>query len=175
VSRGLRSLAARRPKGRDRFAQGRALTPLSLSLAGACVPSSLPPPPHPQPHRTGGGGAADPLLGGASSSDDPKQQQQQQQQQPRQGAFTTAVFGVLYTLAKEKIADSKAVALLSVLVDFFLIGGILLLPEYPWALPPGHGLQRLVYYVEFHLPIARTVASCLPCCCCCCCFLGGRG
>jgi len=98
----------------------------------------------------GGGGAGDPLAPG-------QQQQHDQQQQQRQGPLTTAVFGVLYTLAKEKISDSKAVALASVVVDFLLIGGILLLPEYPWALPAGHGLQRLVFYIEFHLPIARTV------------------
>jgi hypothetical protein len=112
----------------------------------------------------GGGGGGGLVAGGGASSSDPSSNPQHADPQARQpgsnangGPLTTAVFGVLYTLAKEKISESRAVALLSLLVDFLLIGGILLLPEYPWALPAGHGLQKLVYYIEFHLPIARTV------------------
>jgi hypothetical protein len=126
-----------------------------------------PPPLHlflPPPTNRGGGGGN---CAGASSdpsnnnNDQPSAESSSSSSNTARpgGALTTAVFGVLYTLAKEKISESRAVALLSVVVDFLLIGGILLLPEYPWALPAGHGLQKLVYYIEFHLPIARTVSS----------------
>lgn len=44
----------------------------------------------------------------------------------------TALFGALYTLAKEKINDSANVALLAITVDFLMIFTLILMPEYPW-------------------------------------------
>ena len=49
----------------------------------------------------------------------------------------TALFGALFTLAKEKINDSAKVAIFSILVDFLLITLLFLMPEYPWAADPG--------------------------------------
>lgn len=56
-----------------------------------------------------------------------------------QGGFTKALFGALYTLAKEKFSDSAKVALLNVLVDFILIVVIFLHLEYPWAVDADSG------------------------------------
>jgi hypothetical protein len=44
----------------------------------------------------------------------------------------TALFGALYTLAKEKINDSANVAMLAIWVDFLMIFTLMLMPEYPW-------------------------------------------
>lgn len=48
--------------------------------------------------------------------------------------FKTALFGVLYTLAKEKINDSASVALFSILIDFVLIVLLFITPHYQWAM-----------------------------------------
>jgi hypothetical protein len=48
--------------------------------------------------------------------------------------FKTALFGVLYTLAKEKINDSAGVALFSILIDFVLILFLFITPHYQWAM-----------------------------------------
>jgi hypothetical protein len=48
----------------------------------------------------------------------------------------TALFGALYTLAKEKINDTPSVAMLAIWVDFLMIFTLLLMPEYPWAVDP---------------------------------------
>lgn len=45
----------------------------------------------------------------------------------------TALFGALYTLAKEKINDTAGVAMLAIWVDFLMIFTLILEPEYPWA------------------------------------------
>ncbi len=47
-----------------------------------------------------------------------------------------ALFGVLYTLAKEKISDSASIAIASILIDFYLILCLFLTPHYPWAVDP---------------------------------------
>lgn len=44
----------------------------------------------------------------------------------------TALFGALYTLAKEKINDTASIAMLAIWVDFLLIFTLILMPEYPW-------------------------------------------
>lgn len=44
----------------------------------------------------------------------------------------TALFGALYTLAKEKINDSANIAMLAIWVDFLMIFTLILMPEYPW-------------------------------------------
>lgn len=44
----------------------------------------------------------------------------------------TALFGVLFTLSKEKANDNVKVALLTILVDFFLIMAVMLTTEYPY-------------------------------------------
>jgi hypothetical protein len=49
-----------------------------------------------------------------------------------------ALFGALYTLAKEKINDSAKMAYLTIFVDFFLICFLFLMPEYPWAADEHH-------------------------------------
>jgi len=51
------------------------------------------------------------------------------QEQP----LMTALFGVLYTLAKEKINDSARIAILNILIDFILIVLLFITPHYPWA------------------------------------------
>lgn len=53
-----------------------------------------------------------------------------------QGGLTKALFGALYTLAKEKFSESAQVALLNIVVDFLLILVIFLHLEYPWAVDP---------------------------------------
>lgn len=45
----------------------------------------------------------------------------------------SALFGVLYTLAKEKISDSAAVALANIIIDFVLIVLLFITPHYQWA------------------------------------------
>jgi hypothetical protein len=65
-----------------------------------------------------------------------------------------ALFGALYTLAKEKINDTARIAYVAIAVDFLLIFFLMLLPEYPWALDARHALYKVAFYVEFHLPIA---------------------
>lgn len=49
----------------------------------------------------------------------------------------TALFGALYTLAKEKINDSANVAMLAIWVDFLMIFTLILMPEYPWEVDPN--------------------------------------
>ena len=49
-----------------------------------------------------------------------------------------ALFGALYTLAKEKISDSAKMAYLTIFIDFILICCLFLMPEYPWAANPHH-------------------------------------
>jgi hypothetical protein len=56
-----------------------------------------------------------------------------------QEGITKALFGALYTLAKEKFSDSAKVALLNVFVDFVLILVIFLHLEFPWAVNPDSG------------------------------------
>lgn len=51
-------------------------------------------------------------------------------------SLLTALFGALYTLAKEKINDSANVAMLAIWVDFLMIFTLLLMPEYPWLVQP---------------------------------------
>lgn len=51
----------------------------------------------------------------------------------KKNAIETGLFGVLYTLAKEKVSDSAKVAMLTIFVDFFLIMAVMLTTEYPWA------------------------------------------
>lgn len=45
-----------------------------------------------------------------------------------------ALFGALYTLAKEKINDSARMAYLAIGVDFILILGLFMMPEFPWSI-----------------------------------------
>jgi hypothetical protein len=47
-------------------------------------------------------------------------------------SILTALFGALYTLAKEKINDSASIAMLAMWIDFLMIFTLLLMPEYPW-------------------------------------------
>lgn len=54
----------------------------------------------------------------------------QQQQQP----LLRGLFGTLYTLAKEKINDSRNFALATIIIDFILVVLLFIVPEYPWAL-----------------------------------------
>lgn len=49
----------------------------------------------------------------------------------------TALFGALYTLAKEKINDTAQIAMLAIWVDFLMIFTLLLMPEYPWEVDPN--------------------------------------
>jgi hypothetical protein len=51
----------------------------------------------------------------------------------KQGQLIKALFGALYTLAKEKMNDSARMAYLTIGVDFLLICCLFLMPEYPWA------------------------------------------
>jgi hypothetical protein len=48
-------------------------------------------------------------------------------------ALTGALFGVLFTLSKEK-NDSKKMAIATILIDFFLLFVLLITPDYPWAI-----------------------------------------
>jgi hypothetical protein len=48
-------------------------------------------------------------------------------------ALTGALFGVLFTLSKEK-NDSKKMAMATILIDFFLLFVLLITPDYPWAI-----------------------------------------
>lgn len=45
----------------------------------------------------------------------------------------TALFGSLFTLAKEKVSNSARVAIASILIDFVLIVLLFITPHYPWA------------------------------------------
>jgi hypothetical protein len=53
-----------------------------------------------------------------------------QNQQP----LLLGLFGTLYTLAKEKINDSRNFALATILIDFVMVVLLFIVPEYPWAL-----------------------------------------
>lgn len=55
----------------------------------------------------------------------------------QQPGLLTALFGALYTLAKEKINDSANVAMLAIWVDFLMIFTLILMPEYPWKVDPN--------------------------------------
>ena len=52
----------------------------------------------------------------------------------QQEQLKKALFGALYTLAKEKINDTARIAYFSIFVDFILICCLFLMPEYPWAI-----------------------------------------
>lgn len=47
--------------------------------------------------------------------------------------FMVGLYGVLYTLAKEKFSDSAKIAIANVVIDFTLIVVIFLNQEYPWV------------------------------------------
>ncbi|KAG2487286.1 hypothetical protein HYH03_014127 [Edaphochlamys debaryana] len=68
--------------------------------------------------------------------------------------FTTALFGVLFTLAKEKYSDSWKIAVLTVVVDFLLILAIMLNLEYPWVVDPKNALFKFFWMLELHKPLA---------------------
>ncbi|GLI68263.1 hypothetical protein VaNZ11_012618, partial [Volvox africanus] len=70
--------------------------------------------------------------------------------------FTTALFGVLFTLAKEKYSDSWKVAILTVIVDFLLILAIMFNLEYPWAVDPHSGIFKFFYMLEIHKPLSTA-------------------
>ncbi|GIL79405.1 hypothetical protein Vretimale_18290 [Volvox reticuliferus] len=70
--------------------------------------------------------------------------------------FTTALFGVLFTLAKEKYSDSWKVAILTVIVDFLLILAIMFNLEYPWAVDPHNGIFKFFYMLEIHKPLSTA-------------------
>lgn len=74
-------------------------------------------------HRGGPGGA-----GGGKDGHGGVEDVQQQQQ------LKKALFGALYTLAKEKINDSARMAYLAIGVDFILILGLFMMPEFPWSI-----------------------------------------
>ncbi|KXZ48338.1 hypothetical protein GPECTOR_28g744 [Gonium pectorale] len=71
-------------------------------------------------------------------------------------ALLTALFGVLFTLAKEKYSDSWKIAVLTVVVDFFLILAIMLNLEYPWAVDPHNPLFKFLWMLEIHKPLAAA-------------------
>ncbi|WIA28374.1 hypothetical protein OEZ86_010920 [Tetradesmus obliquus] len=71
-------------------------------------------------------------------------------------SLLTALFGALYTLAKEKINDSANVAMLAIWVDFLMIFTLLLMPEYPWLVQSDLWLYKVFYYIQIHLPIANA-------------------
>jgi hypothetical protein len=87
-------------------------------LRGPCRRASAPP-------RRGGPGKAD---HGKAAAEDLQQQDQ----------LKKALFGALYTLAKEKINDGPRMAYLTIMVDFMLICCLFLMPEYPWAADAHH-------------------------------------
>ncbi|KAG2422329.1 hypothetical protein HXX76_016114 [Chlamydomonas incerta] len=70
--------------------------------------------------------------------------------------FVVALFGALFTLAKEKISDSWKVAVLTVVVDFLLILAIMLNLEYPWAVDPTNPLFKIFYMIEIHKPLSAA-------------------
>eukprot|EP00879_Flechtneria_rotunda_P025714 GHRR01027353.1.p1 GENE.GHRR01027353.1~~GHRR01027353.1.p1 ORF type:complete len:302 (+),score=55.01 GHRR01027353.1:224-1129(+) len=65
-----------------------------------------------------------------------------------------ALFGALYTLAKEKINDTAGVAMFAIWVDFLMIFTLLLMYEYPWKVNPDIWIYKVFYYIQIHLPIA---------------------
>jgi len=69
--------------------------------------------------------------------------------------FKTGLFGVLYTLAKEKINDSKKVAIITLVVDFLLVAVLFFSPlHFPWAVDPELWVYKLMWWLEFHKPIS---------------------
>lgn len=81
----------------------------------------------PPPCRGPGGGKGH-GGGGKDAAEELGQQEQ----------FKKALFGALYTLAKEKINDTATIAYIAILVDFFLIFFLFIMPEYPWSAPETH-------------------------------------
>ena len=65
-----------------------------------------------------------------------------------------ALFGALYTLAKEKVTDSNWVAMVNVIVDFILILVIFLHLEYPWAIDPDNVVFKIFFWLEIQRPLA---------------------
>jgi hypothetical protein len=68
--------------------------------------------------------------------------------------FMKALFGALYTLAKEKVTDSPQVAMVNVIVDFILILVIFLHLEYPWAVDPDNTAYSVFFWLEIQRPLA---------------------
>ncbi|GAX73194.1 hypothetical protein CEUSTIGMA_g647.t1 [Chlamydomonas eustigma] len=77
-----------------------------------------------------------------------------QQESNAPSGFIKALFGALYTLAKEKFSDSAKVAILNVVVDFALIVVIFLHLEYPWAVNPTSGWYSFFFWLEIQRPLA---------------------
>lgn len=65
-----------------------------------------------------------------------KDAQKEQALESQNQTLLTALFGALYTLAKEKISDSARIAMLTIGIDFILIVLLFLMPEFPWAADP---------------------------------------
>jgi hypothetical protein len=55
----------------------------------------------------------------------------------------TALFGVLYTLAKENHSSSSVMALTSIFVDTLLVLVLFMTPEFPWAIKPTQWYMQL--------------------------------
>jgi hypothetical protein len=108
-------------RGPQRAADALYVLPLLCGAAVRLVPSG-----HTHPHpcfRSGPG-----KDGGKATAEELPQQQQ----------LKKALFGALYTLAKEKINDTARMAYLTIMVDFMLICCLFLMPEYPWAADAHH-------------------------------------
>lgn len=70
-----------------------------------------------------------------------------------------ALFGALYTLAKEKVTDSPQVAMVNVIVDFVLILVIFLHLEYPWAVDASNTVFSVFFWLEIQRPLAARGLS----------------
>lgn len=66
-----------------------------------------------------------------------------------------ALFGTLYTLAKEKYSENVTIALATVLIDFVLVTLLFIRPEYP----DDSIFYKYAWYIEFHQPVAAEVSG----------------
>eukprot|EP00898_Chlorokybus_atmophyticus_P008160 jgi/Chlat1/8345/Chrsp8S00675 len=64
-----------------------------------------------------------------------------------------AVFGVLYTLSKEKYARSKKFALIAIVLDYFQMLVFMVGQPFPWHIDTGSVLFKLISYVQLNNPL----------------------
>lgn len=82
----------------------------------------------------------------------------------KQQPMLLALFGTLYTLAKEKYNENVTIALATVFIDFILVTLLFIRPEYPWAIAEDSIFYQYAWYIEFHQPVAAQVSGALSCC-----------
>lgn len=67
----------------------------------------------------------------------------------RRRALEESLYGVLFTLAKEKLARKAWFAIFLVIIDFLQLLAFAFVDGIPWVLPDVHLLDEVFHYLKF--------------------------